>query len=383
MSAVPLTLLGSTWDHDRGYLPLAATARAWARLAGGQVRIVWQRRTLQEFADYPLDRLARDFDLVVMDHPAVGLAAATRALVPLEDLVPAELLADLSTHTGPSYESYVYGGHLWALPVDAAVQVSAYRPDLMSRLPASWDEVLDLARERHEGPRVAMPLIPVDALCSFLSLAANRGDAPMAGEGLWDHDVGVKALAWLRALVPHLHPCSLAADPPGVLELMARTDEIAYVPLIFGYANYARSHYRPHRIAFAAIPSHERGPVGALLGGAGLAISRRCADLEAAAGYAAWVASPAVQRGLYASAGGQPAHLHAWLDPAVNALTDGFFAATLATLESSFTRPRHPGFLAFQDTAGRALHDFLVRGGDPDALVRNLEAMYAASGPDR
>jgi multiple sugar transport system substrate-binding protein len=45
---------------------------------------------------------------------------------------------------GPSFRSYTYGGHQWALAVDAAAQVSAYRPDLLRHPPTTWPDVLTL-----------------------------------------------------------------------------------------------------------------------------------------------------------------------------------------------------------------------------------------------
>lgn len=375
-------LAGSTWDHDRGHLPLVATASAYQRQMSSPTGIVWARRTLQDFADYPVDRLARDYDLIVIDHPAIAQAVAAGVLVPLDGLIPTVTLEDLGANTGPSYPSYEHEGRLWALPVDAAVQVTVYRPDLLPVVPGTWAEVLALAQgsARGSGPRVAWPLIAVDAFCSFLSLAANWGEPPLGTpERVVDPAVGAGVLEWMRAMARSVHPLSLTSNPPALLDLMATTDEIGYMPLVFGYSNYSRPGYRPHRLAFTNIPSHGRGPVGAVLGGAGLALSSRCPDPRWAARYMAWVVRSDVQRGLYFSAGGQPAHLDAWRDPGVNALADHFFLGTLATLEASHIRPRYDGFLAFQASAGKAIRDFLAQGGDATSVMNDLDRMYVES----
>ncbi len=106
---------------------------------------------------------------------------------------------------------------------------------------------------------------------------------------------------------------------------MSTTDDIAYCPLAFGYSNYARTAYRPHRLSFGAIPSARLGPVGATLGGAGLAVSAHCVHRELALTYAVWVADPDCQRTLYVESGGQPGSRTAWTDKAANALTAGYF----------------------------------------------------------
>ena len=56
-------LRGITWDHPRGYDPLAATARAYAASHPGMA-ITWEKRSLQAFADYPIEALAIQIHLV-------------------------------------------------------------------------------------------------------------------------------------------------------------------------------------------------------------------------------------------------------------------------------------------------------------------------------
>ncbi|HVX57996.1 MAG TPA: hypothetical protein VHA37_09835, partial [Candidatus Saccharimonadales bacterium] len=128
-----------------------------------------------------------------------------------------------------------------------------------------------------------------------------------------------------------------------------RTDETAYCPLAFGYSNYSRDGYRARRITYGAIPSAGRGPVGATLGGAGLAISARCAHREVALAYTAWVAGASCQSTLYVDAGGQPGSRRAWTGDHANAITNAYFRATLPVLERAWLRPRDEGFPARQE----------------------------------
>src|SRR3546814_3068943 len=94
---------GMTWDHARGYDPLVAASRAWAE-AGGEA-IAWDRRSLQDFESFPVEELARRYDLIVIDHPHVGQVADAGCLAPLDTLCEAEALAGIAAGSvGGSYE---------------------------------------------------------------------------------------------------------------------------------------------------------------------------------------------------------------------------------------------------------------------------------------
>ena len=139
----------------------------------------------------------------------------------------------------------------------------------------------------------------------------------------------------MREIVSLIDPACFGMDPIAVLEKMsAAGSTIAYSPLIYGYVNYAIEGFRPGRIAFADIPAAgTNGPVGSALGGTGIAISAFSPNRDAAIDFAYWIASGKVQRGPYASAGGQPGHADAWEDETVNSETADFYFATRKTLE--------------------------------------------------
>ncbi len=147
-------LRGISWDHPRGHDCMVATAEAYASVQP-EVRIVWETRSLQDFADFPVQKLAESYDLLVIDHPFVGFAAADGCLLPLDEHIDAGVLADQAANSvGPSHRSYFYGGHQWALATDAAGHVAAYRPDLLAEiggLPRTWDDVLAVAEARRES----------------------------------------------------------------------------------------------------------------------------------------------------------------------------------------------------------------------------------------
>ena len=119
------------------------------------------------------------------------------------------------------------------------------------------------------------------------------------------------------------------------------------------------------------------------LGGAGLAVSASSAAVAEAVAYAAYVADPEVQRTVYVQGGGQPGHRSAWTDEAVNAAAGGFFRRTLAAVDAALLRPRHDGFLAFQEAAGDLVHGTLRHGGDPDEVLAALDAAWRGSHAER
>ncbi len=374
-SSTPLR--GSTWAHERGHDPMVETSGTYAALTG--VEISWEARTLQEFGSRSVTQLAAEYDLIVIDHPHLGDAQRDGALAALDEQVPADALAAIMEGAvGPSAASYVMDGRVWALPIDAAAQVAAYRPDLLPEadVPTTWQQVAELARTGG----VLWPLMPVDAVCSFLSLAAARGTPAVQDGRFLATDDAATVLELMRSVSAHLDPRCFDQDPIAALDVMAsESSGHSYVPLAFGYSNYSRSGFAPHPLRAADLPGvGSMAIAGSLLGGAGIAVSSSGAHQDEATGYAAWVASPDVQRSQYAAAGGQPASASAWDDDEANALTDGFFRRTRTTLDHSWLRPRDVGFPAWQDAAG-VLVNRCVRGNQtPEATAAALERTFDA-----
>ena len=169
-------------------------------------------------------------------------------------------------------------------------------------------------------------------------------------------------------------------DPIAVLERMAVDPTIACAPLIYGYVSYALAGFRPHRIAFADIPAAGKlGPVGSALGGTGIAVSAFSDSAAAAIDFAYWIASGEVQRGPYVAAGGQPGHAAAWEDDAVNAATGDFYRATRNTLEGAWLRPRHDGYMAFQQAASERINEGLAGRHDAGQVVDDLNRLFRGS----
>ena len=338
-------LRGITWEHPRGYDCMVAAAVAYAELTGVEVR--WEHRSLQAFADAPLDQLVTAYDLLVIDHPHVPGAAASGLLAQLDGAgYDTELALLKEQSVGASHLSYSFSGHQYGLASDAAAQVAAYRPDLLSEPPQDWEGVLDLARQG----RLLWPAKPIDAYSSLLTVAVNQGAVPGVEPGVFlAVEDAERALEILHQLAKFVPARNLADNPIQVAEMLSSGDRWAYAPLLFGYSNYSRRDFRPRRLRYVNIPAGPNGPTGSLLGGAGVAVSAASRQLDAARAFTFWVASADVQRGVYFDGGGQPGNSLAWEDDRLNAETLDFFRGTRATLEGAYLRPGVARYVEFQD----------------------------------
>jgi len=370
-----IKLKGMTWSHPRGYDPMVAGAEQW--LADKGVEIEWEKRSLQDFETFPVEELARNFDMIVIDHPHVGQITKEGCLLPLD--VPGretELKELADGSVGQSFPSYNWQGRQWAFPLDAATQVQAWRPDLMDKPATSWGQVLRLAR----SGKVLLPLRSPHSLMSFYTLVANAG-TPCSVEGeLISVEDGAKAFEKLRELASLVAPECFGMDPIAVFEEMAKPDsEIACSPLIYGYVNYAMPGFRDRLIRFADIPSGAAGVAGSALGGTGIAVSAFSKHPEVAIDFAYWVASGDVQKGLYAASNGQPGHASAWEDDIVNAATSDFYRDTRATLEGAWVRPRHDGYMPFQEAASDRINKGLLGDEKAEEVITDLNRLFSES----
>lgn len=362
-STPPSTVLRALgWDHPRCMEPMQACADEWER--DGRGRVEWATRSLEAFGDQPLHEVAADYDLMVIDHPFCG-AGAGESLLPLEELIDAEtLLALRRGAVGPSQRSYECGGLTWALAVDAACQVSAVAGDGGSA-PANWPEAVSLVRSL--GRRAALPLSPAHAISSLLTLWAGAGLEPVGGGTLIDPDRGLEPLEWLYEMHRAGHEAATRWEPPDALRALA-AGELDYVPLTYGYVTYSRRADGGRGCRFVNIP----GLRGAILGGAGVAVSAFSRDPQRAAEFAAWVCSAPAQMNIVARHGGQPASRACWEDDELNAQALEFYRDTRATIDAAWTRPREPWWPQFQLTAGRALTAGLEDREPPARILGRL-----------
>ncbi|SMD03651.1 ABC transporter substrate-binding protein [Pedobacter nyackensis] len=376
-----ISLKGITWNHSRGFVPMVATAQRFSEL-NPQVEITWEKRSLQQFADFSIQELAQRFDLLVIDHPWAGFAAKTQSILPLDTYLSKAYLADQKENTvGHSYESYAYDGHQWALPIDAATPVASSRPDLLENhgfaLPQTFEDLLNLA----DKGLVAFAGIPIDVLMNFYTFCCSLGEDPCQREDLIvSQETGVAALKMYRELASKIHPDNFKRNPIQVYEAMTLSDDIAYCPFAYGYSNYSRSGYARKLLHFHDMitldGSHN---LRSTLGGTGLAVSSSSEHIDMAVKYAEYVASTSCQQTVFFENGGQPGHLSAWTDTEVNRKSSNFFSNTLPALQRAFLRPRYHGHMFFQDHAGDIVRDYLMNGGDELQVLEKMNKLYVES----
>lgn len=373
-------LRGITWGHSRGITPLLAASQRYEELHPG-VQIQWKKRTLQEFADFPIEKLTADYDLLIIDHPWVGTAAATGCVLPLDKYLDKEYLDNqLANSVGGSHESYNYDGSQWALAIDAATPAASYRADLLAKngvaVPQTWEEVIVLAAKG----KVAVPAIPIDLLMNFYSFCIAHGAVPFANkEEVVDKETGIAAIRTMQQLYSLVDRQLFDCNPIAVAELMSSTDDYWYCPFAYGYSNYSRAGFAKNLLRYADVVSINGKKLRTTIGGTGLAVSASSQHKNIAVDFAAWVVSEEIQKTIYVQHGGQPGHLQAWLSPEANSIPNGFFSQVLPVMQNGYIRPRYHGYLYFQDHAGMPLQQCLQWKAEPEEVLTQMNVIYKKS----
>ena len=375
-----IVLNGITWGHSRGITPLLAVSQRYTELHPG-VEIRWKKRTLQEFADFPIEKLTKEYDLLIIDHPWVGCAAATDCVLPLNEYLPKEYLDDqLKNSVGYSHLSYNYNNSQWALAIDAATPVASFRKDLFEKnnvtLPQTWQELISLAKLG----KVAIAGIPIDMLMNFYMTCIAQGTTPFENEEeIIDEPTGIKAIEMLRELYSAVDKKMFSCNPIAVAELMTTTDNYWYCPFAYCYSNYSRVGYAANLLTYTDVVSFNGKKLQTTIGGTGLAVSAFSKHKEIAVDFASMAVSGECQRTMYVQHGGQPGHLSAWLDKEANVLTNNFFKNVLPVMKNGYVRPRYNGYLHFQDHAGTPLQKCIMNNENPKIALNEMNKIYRDS----
>lgn len=375
-----LSLRGITWNHSRALPPLVAAAQRFEELHP-QVRIVWEKRSLDEFGHADLAELTRRYDLLIIDHPMLGDAHRDGSLVDLRPrLTPTEYAALEADALGACLESYRYEGRLYALPVDSATPAASCRADLLDchgeQIPATWDQVVQLARRG----LVRMPGFPADLFLNFMGMCVSRGSDVASGDRLFDPQIATLCLEDLRELASHMPATIYDMNPISLYEAMAANDEFAYCPFAYTYSNYSRPGFAANPLLFTnPVPLKDGTPLRTVLGGTGIAVSAKCMHQDAASAFCLFVTGRDCQSYLYGMCGGQPASKIAWQNPLLNRVSGNFFEHTLASIESAYIRPRYPGYIALQGSAGVPVASFLRGEATVAQTLEAIEGLYRES----
>jgi multiple sugar transport system substrate-binding protein len=372
----PVKLRGMTWEHRRAVDPLLGT-RDMFRARHPDIEIEWHSRPLSGFEFTPVDELAQNYDLIILDHPFMGKVARTGCLVPLDEAL--DLTVD--PFAGPSLATYEMDGRHWALPVDAACQVSVSRPDLLSRFdpvpPATWAQLLELGRRaKAQGLSLAIGLKGVHSLMTFFTLMANLGTpcGVRQEDPFCDRSAAKEALGLIKALLAYCPTEAFHWNSIALHDQMVTRDDLVFCPAVYCYATYAEADHR-HPLRFHDLPGPE-GCRGSTIGGTGLGVSSHSRHIAEALCYARFAAEASTQRA-FALHHGQPAHRLAWEDPEINQRFGGCYRDTRATMDGCWIRPRYDGYLSFQEHGGE-LVEACLRGVISDsALIEKLERLHS------
>jgi multiple sugar transport system substrate-binding protein len=339
------------WDHPRAVAPLSAAASAW-----GDTVITC--RSLASFGDEV--PVADGADLVLIDHPHIGEAAQSGALIALDSLIArSDLRAIANRAVGGSGEVYEFQGSCWAVPVDAACHGMAAVRSLAA--PATLTDLVAASA----SSRLALPLHPAHAVSAFITVAATLG-APTPLDALTDATLARDALSVLAAVAACGPDDAYAWEPPDALAAVEAGD-VDCVPFVYGYVGYD--------VEWHEVPARARGAAPRpILGGVGMAVLASCPNPLAAAEFAVWYASTAVQRDIVLTHGGQPATLDAW---AIGA--DPVFRGTARGMANAIARPRDPWWPALQRDAGEAIAEGLRGGLDERVLAERLAGIAAGA----
>lgn len=373
-----MELVGITWNHPRGYEGLELATERYLETRP-DLTIRWDRHSLRDFESHPLPALAEKYDFIILDHPFMGDAQKEQCLFDLSNYEQPLQLEQLSSDVvGKSLETYRYEGALWALPIDAASQTAVYRKDLLKeqQLPKTLDDIRQLAKTN----KVALALHSVHAFNIFAAICANLGfplnTVADKHADFVDSDIGTEALDILKELASYCPEEAVRWNAIDCLEAMSERNDLPYAPYVFAYSSYSGAKANRNRLTFTRVPSMRGDDFsGAVIGGTGIAISKKCQQIDEALSFVKFVTSVEIQllMGLH---NGQPTRRSSWLNHELNNQYDQFYTNTLTTIESAYVRPRFPGFIRIQNEAGKVIEDFLTESGSSKETVQKVNKIF-------
>lgn len=313
----------------------------------------------------------------------MGQADKNGLLLKLEKYITSDVLTTLEKQSlGRCFGAYRYNAHVYALPIDAAALVAAYRKDIMKEcglsLPKTRDEIKSFYGKLPSGFSVAWALCPTDIWCTFLSFCAQNTGAGFINNQQFDESVGSSVLDEIKFHLAFLHPESLNWNPIQILDRMGNEDEMIYSPYLFGYTNYSRPGYTKHVVNFTNSPIGVQENISTILGGVGLAVSAKSNFAAVAVKFVEFVAGAEIQEEIFTLNGGQPGNKLAWQNIKNNQLCNYFYYDTMSTIENAYIRPQHPGWNQFQEQGADLLHEGILKNSSSEKIMDDLNALYKA-----
>jgi multiple sugar transport system substrate-binding protein len=230
-----------------------------------------------------------------------------------------------------------------------------------------------------------MPGFPADLFLNWsMLLAALEANSFTRTDQIAETAPALEAMDLLKRLAERMPASIDKMNPIAMAEHMTRNDETAYCAFAYSYGNYCRPHFNAKPLRYGNLVNLDDGrSLRSIVGGTGMAITRRCQDMETAIDFATFCSSAEIQSGLYTYAGGQPARREAWVDNELDAFNGRFFSGTLRTHEDCLLHPRYDGYVPLQEEAGRPLQDYLKGELSRDTTWEAINQRYRASLPEK
>lgn len=373
-------LKGITWDHQRGYDPLIHTTKLFSEKHN--VSISWKKRSLKDFGDYPIEKLVKDYDLLLIDHPFIPTAYQDQLFVNLKEYIDTNYLEEIKKQSiGECFSCYTYKDQLLALPVDAAALIATYQPkaflSLELSVPKTIDELFNLAEALPKDKYMLLPLIHTDIWCLFLTFCAQIGGREFfcLKNGI-PKELGETSLELINRIRGIMHSDSINLNPIQVLNIMSKDKDAVYCPYSFGYTNYSLESHTVTRLKVCNSPRYTDSTVSTILGGVGIAVSSYSDHLSEAVAYAKYVAEPTIQETEYFTSGGQPSQKNAWESVKNNKASLDFFKDTQKTIEEAYCRLQVYHWNEFQELSAFTIYDGLKNNIESSLLVEKINELY-------
>jgi len=255
------------------------------------------------------------------------------------------------------------------LPHRLSWQALLYDHEALGRPPATWSEVLAVARS-HPGKIAFKGSLSEGLTCDVLPFLWSAG-----GSGRSFVDDGAKAaFAFFAELAPYLHPGSATFKEATIAEAMARGEIVLQLNWPFAMSLYASQGLAPSKIRSAPIPRAPSGGRATVLGGGYLAIPRGAPHRNAAVALLRYLLSAPVQREFGDKLG--------WFSPRRDVAVsnrDGLLAGFAAMQGEVRPRPAVPGYRHLSRLWQQAFRAVAFEHADPEAALREAGAAFGTT----
>lgn len=369
-------ITGVAFNHPRIIEPLRASAQSFME-KNPRTRIDWVQNSLAEFEETSLRLNSERYDIFAFDHPLIGDSLVEGGILDLEEIRPGLIESLQERSLGFSLDSYIYSESLLGVPFDGASQNSAWVRSKFTGVqpPTNFSELSDFV-DANGRTTVALPLSPTHASCTFLTIAASSLPILDADDFLMDRDRLVMAHSNFKALVGMVDPISFSMNPISLLAEMSEGSSFIFSPYVFGYGIYSSSDFASNPLSFGAALSVDGSPASSIIGGAGIAISKKTHDPDLAMDYLDYLVSDASMTEIVGPHRGQGGIESGWGDGANEEMSEYFFGPTYSSMKSAFIRPRYSGFVNFLSELGSYLTSSVAAGTDSEIAAKKIIGLF-------